>query len=77
MVDENRNILFKKRVEVFDIFKTFIHALSGKRRGYISAIAIPKVMSENTVNSAYVMGYDTKTEVCGHGFRTGGAWCAK
>ena len=30
-----------------------------------------KVMSENTVNNALrVMGYDTKTEVCGHGFRT-------
>ena len=30
-----------------------------------------KVMSENTVNSALrAMGYDTKTEVCGHGFRT-------
>jgi len=30
-----------------------------------------KVMSENTVNSALrTMGYDTKTEVCGHGFRT-------
>ena len=29
------------------------------------------VMSENTVNSALrAMGYDTKTEVCGHGFRT-------
>ncbi len=28
-------------------------------------------MSENTVNSALrVMGYDTKVEVCGHGFRT-------
>lgn len=28
-------------------------------------------MSENTVNKALrVMGYDTKTEVCGHGFRT-------
>lgn len=27
-------------------------------------------MSENTVNSALrAMGYDTKTEVCGHGFR--------
>lgn len=26
-------------------------------------------MSENTVNSALrAMGYDTKTEVCGHGF---------
>ncbi|MEZ1065055.1 tyrosine-type recombinase/integrase, partial [Klebsiella pneumoniae] len=30
-----------------------------------------KVMSENTVNGALrAMGYDTKTEVCGHGFRT-------
>lgn len=30
-----------------------------------------KVMSENTVNSVLcAMGYDTKTEVCGHGFRT-------
>ncbi|WER20886.1 integrase arm-type DNA-binding domain-containing protein [Providencia stuartii] len=30
-----------------------------------------KVMSESTVNNALrVMGYDTKTEVCGHGFRT-------
>ncbi len=30
-----------------------------------------KVMSENTVNSALrTMGYDTKNEVCGHGFRT-------
>lgn len=29
-----------------------------------------QVMSENTVNSALrAMGYDTKTEVCGHGFR--------
>lgn len=30
-----------------------------------------KVMSENKVNSALrAMAYDTKTEVCGHGFRT-------
>ena len=30
-----------------------------------------KPMSENTLNKALrVMGYDTKTEVCGHGFRT-------
>ncbi|MET4892768.1 tyrosine-type recombinase/integrase [Morganella morganii] len=30
-----------------------------------------KVMSESTVNNALrVMGYNTKTEVCGHGFRT-------
>ncbi len=30
-----------------------------------------KPISENTVNKALrVMGYDTKTEICGHGFRT-------
>ena len=30
-----------------------------------------KPMSENTVNNALrVMGYDTTTELCGHGFRT-------
>lgn len=30
-----------------------------------------KPMSENTVNKALrVMGYDTKTEMCGYGFRT-------
>lgn len=30
-----------------------------------------KPMSENTINRALrLMGYDTKTEVCGHGFRT-------
>ncbi len=33
--------------------------------------AATMVMSENTVNSALrAMGYDTKTEACGHGFRT-------
>ena len=30
-----------------------------------------KPMSENTVNKALrTMGYDTKTEICGHGFRS-------
>lgn len=30
-----------------------------------------KAMSENTVNKALrLMGYDTKTDICGHGFRT-------
>ncbi|MNG54797.1 putative prophage CPS-53 integrase [compost metagenome] len=35
-----------------------------------------KPMSENTVNNALrLMGYDTKTDVCGHGFRAM-AWAA-
>lgn len=30
-----------------------------------------KTMSENTINKALrSIGYDTKTELCGHGFRT-------
>lgn len=35
------------------------------------AYTLEKPMSENTINKALrVIGYDTKTEVCGHGFRT-------
>ena len=38
---------------------------------FIGDLDSRKPMSENTVNSALrVMGYDTKVEVCGHGFRT-------
>lgn len=36
--------------------------------GYYDAM---KPMSENTINKALrKMGYDTKTDLCGHGFRT-------
>lgn len=35
------------------------------------AHTLNRPMSENTINKALrVIGYDTKTEVCGHGFRT-------
>lgn len=35
------------------------------------AHTLDKPMSENTINKVLrVIGYDTKTEVCGHGFRT-------
>lgn len=38
---------------------------------FIGDYDLHKLMSENTVNSALrVMGYDTKVEVCGYGFRT-------
>lgn len=57
--------------QAVDIFMQ-LRALSGK-----SDIVFPgdhdndKVMSENTVNNALrTMGYNTKMEVCGHGFRT-------
>lgn len=57
--------------QAVDIFRQ-LYELSGK-----GDIVFPgdhdnnKVMSENTVNNALrTMGYDTKTEVCGHGFRT-------
>ncbi|HFI7863564.1 TPA: tyrosine-type recombinase/integrase [Escherichia coli] len=49
-----------------------IHMLSGDRDFVFIGDHDPrKPMSENTVNKALrVMGYDTKVEVCGHGFRT-------
>lgn len=49
-----------------------VHKLSGDRDFvFIGDHDHRKPMSENTVNKALrVMGYDTKVEVCGHGFRT-------
>ncbi len=49
-----------------------VHKLSGDRDFvFIRDHDHRKPMSENTVNKALrVMGYDTKIEVCGHGFRT-------
>lgn len=49
-----------------------IKSLSGNRELIFVGDHDPrKPMSENTVNKALrVMGYDTKVEVCGHGFRT-------
>ncbi|HBQ8650515.1 TPA: integrase arm-type DNA-binding domain-containing protein [Klebsiella pneumoniae] len=49
-----------------------VHKLSGDRIFvFIGDHDHRKPMSENTVNKALrVMGYDTKVEVCGHGFRT-------
>ncbi|MDE9702785.1 tyrosine-type recombinase/integrase [Citrobacter portucalensis] len=49
-----------------------VHKLSGEREFVFIGDHDPrKPMSENTVNKALrVMGYDTKVEVCGHGFRT-------
>ncbi|CDH30780.1 integrase (fragment) [Xenorhabdus bovienii str. Intermedium] len=49
-----------------------IHGLSGDSEVMFPGDYDPKkVMSENAVNNAFrAMGYDTKTEFCGHGFRT-------
>lgn len=49
-----------------------VYKLSGDRDFvFIGDYDHRKPMSENTVNKALrVMGYDTKVEVCGHGFRT-------
>lgn len=49
-----------------------VHNLSGDRDFvFIGDHDHRKPMSENTVNKALrVMGYNTKVEVCGHGFRT-------
>ncbi|RPE04480.1 hypothetical protein BBB56_01170 [Candidatus Pantoea deserta] len=49
-----------------------VHRLSGARDFVFTGDHNHrKPMSENMVNKALrVMGYDTKVEVCGHGFRT-------
>ena len=48
-----------------------IHAITGKFELVFAGDAKPwKPMSENTVNAALrTMGYDTKVDICGHGFR--------
>jgi len=49
-----------------------LHAISGgKELMFIGFSNDDKPISENTVNKALrTMGYNTQTEVCGHGFRT-------
>ncbi|GLO56572.1 hypothetical protein PPUJ20066_26080 [Pseudomonas putida] len=48
-----------------------IHAITGKFDLVVAGDAKPwKPMSEDTVNAALrTMGYDTKVDICGHGFR--------
>ncbi len=48
-----------------------IHTISGEHELIFTGDHNPwKPMSENTVNNALrLMGYDTKVDVCGHGFR--------
>ncbi len=57
--------------QALDILKQ-VHKISGSRDFVFVGDHNPrKPMSENTVNKALrVMGYDTKVDVCGHGFRT-------
>lgn len=57
--------------QALDILKQ-IHSISGEFELVFTGDHNPwKPMSENTVNSALrLMGYDTKVDVCGHGFRT-------
>jgi len=52
------------------IFKQ-VHNLSGERDFVFVGDHNPcKLMIENTANKALrVMGYDTKVDICGHGFR--------
>jgi integrase len=49
-----------------------IHSMTGGFELVFAGDANPrKPLSENTVNKALrTMGYDTQTEICGHGFRT-------
>ncbi len=60
--------LFRQALAILEKIKS----MSGNRELIFVGDHDPrKPMSENTVNKALrVMGYDTKVEVCGHGFRT-------
>ncbi|GAA5107609.1 integrase arm-type DNA-binding domain-containing protein [Orbus sasakiae] len=54
-----------------DILKQLYEISGDHELIFISDHSSYKPMSENTVNQALrSMGYDTKTELCGHGFRT-------
>lgn len=57
--------------QAIDILKK-IHDISGMcELVFIGDHSVRKPMSENTINKAIrSMGYDSKTELCGHGFRT-------
>ncbi|MFV7498601.1 tyrosine-type recombinase/integrase [Klebsiella michiganensis] len=57
-------------VQALDILKQ-IQAISGEHELIFTGDHNPwKPMSENTINNALrLMGYDTKIDVCGHGFR--------
>lgn len=57
--------------QALDILRQ-VHKFSGNRDFVFVGDHNPrKPMSENTVNKALrVMGYDTKVDICGHGFRT-------
>lgn len=57
--------------QAIDILKQ-IYEISGKYELiFIGEQTAQKPMSENTINKALrSLGYDTKTEICGHGFRT-------
>ncbi|EPH3996173.1 tyrosine-type recombinase/integrase [Morganella morganii] len=56
--------------QALDILRV-IHTISGEHELIFTGDHNPwKPMSENTVNNALrLMGYDTKIDVCGHGFR--------
>lgn len=57
--------------QALDILKQIAEISRKSEFIFVGDHNIHKPMSENTVNKALrVMGYDTKTEVCGHGFRT-------
>ncbi|CBG90095.1 putative integrase [Citrobacter rodentium ICC168] len=71
LIHPNGSKLVPLSRQALAILKQF-HNLSGERDFvFVSDHNPRKPMSENTVNKALrVMSYDTKVDVCGHGFRT-------
>ncbi|ECE1413753.1 DUF4102 domain-containing protein [Salmonella enterica] len=64
--------LSRQAVEILEELKTISYdATDGQGLIFVGCHSIHKPMSENTVNKALrTMGYDTKSDICGHGFRT-------
>lgn len=64
--------LSHQAIEIFKELKDISYDISdGEGLIFIGCHDYRKPMSENTVNKALqLMGYDTQTDVCDHGFRT-------
>lgn len=69
--------LSRQAMQILEELKTLSYdATDGQGLIFMGCHSIHKPMSENTVNKALrTMGYDTKSDICGHGFRTMACSC--
>lgn len=69
--------LSRQAIQILEELKTLSYdATDGQGLIFVGCHSIHKPMSENTVNKALrAMGYDTKSDICGHGIRTMACSC--